>query len=133
VIYYIYNSTQGGMIEPGSIIAGRSAFGVVKKLCMKHLFTYESYIKSVQINVSNMRKIPVVLSAQLVLFSSDSIYNYRSVWINWIMINKVDTNGEYITFTFDEKHQLKVKLSEIAYQRYQHKIMQIINYKNSLV
>ncbi len=121
------------MIEPGSIIAGRSAFGVVKKLCMKHLFTYESYIKSVQQMVSIMRKIPVVLSAQLVLFSTNSIYNYNGVWINWVMIRKIDVDGENLTLTFDEKHQLKVKLSEIAYQRYQHKIMQIINYKNSLV
>ena len=133
LIYYIYNTSDGGIIEPGTIVAGRSAFGVVKKLCMKHLFTYESYIKSVQKNISKMRKVPVILSSHLVLFSTAAINSYEGVWINWVMIKKIDIFGDNMTITFDEKCRLNVKLSEIAYQCNHRKIMQIINYKNSLV
>ncbi len=133
MIYYIYNSTHGGMIEPGSIIAGRSAFGVAKKLCQKHLFSYDGYIQSVQMNLSIKRKIPIVITNDLVFFSTQAVESFENIFVNYMMIEKVEYKGEYITLFFDEKYQLSVKLTKTAYLRNQTKIKQIINYKRSLV
>ncbi|WP_162146945.1 competence protein ComK [Acholeplasma granularum] len=132
MIYYIKNEQDGAYVYPNRRISGYSALTVIKKLCLKHLTTLEGYIKSVKPIIDDKYKIPVVLSHKYAFFSTKSMRDYDSIWINYMAIKEIVYLDKNILFIFDEKYQLSIKLSTKSYQKLVRIIIIILKYKKSL-
>ncbi|MBN3491155.1 competence protein ComK [Acholeplasma equirhinis] len=133
MIYYIKNDSLGGISYPEGRVLGRSAYGAIKNLCMKHLFSLEGYLKAVKETLNLGYKIPIIVSEEIVFFHTGSLKSYESIFINFFAIESIESKGEnlWIHFSKDETLEIPMKMEE--YKRIERAIFNIFKYKESLV
>lgn len=132
VIYYIKNEVDGAYIYPNKRRSGYTAFGVVKKICLKHLTTFEAYLKTVRLIMPDRYKIPIVLSSRYAFFSTRSYKDIDSIWINYMEIKEIVYLRTSIIFIFDEKYELNIEMTTKNYQRLVSIIFKVLKYRESL-
>ncbi|NLK12173.1 MAG: hypothetical protein GX312_01085 [Candidatus Phytoplasma sp.] len=104
----------------------------IKKLCEKHLFTLEGYLKSVKKHLKISYKIPIVINESLILFSTQAFRDYENIWINYANIEKTIFFKNQTKIIFFDKTELTIKITEEQYANIVHKINEIRHYKLSL-
>lgn len=132
LIYFIRNETDGAYIYPNRRQSGLSNISVIRKICNKHLTSFESYLKSIRRIFQEQYHIPIVLSGKLAFFSTKSYRSIDNIWINYLAIKEIIYLEKTMIFIFDERYQLEVKITTERYQRIVTLIFKILKYKESL-
>ena len=104
----------------------------IKKLCEKHLFTLDGYLKSVKKHLKISYKIPIIINESLILFSTQAFRNYENIWINYANIQHIVFLKNQTNITFYDQTSLTIKITEQQYANIVHKINEIRHYKLSL-
>lgn len=132
LIYFIRNETDGAYIYPNRRRSGVSNMSVLRKICHKHLTSFESYLKSIRHMFQEQYQIPIVLSGRYAFFSTKSYRSVDNIWINYLAIKEIIYLDKKMIFIFDEKYQLEVEMTSKRYQRLVSLIFKILKYKESL-
>lgn len=69
--------------------AQKSAFSVVKLLCERELFSYESRVKLTNKYLKIKTRIPLYINDKILLIPTKSPRNYDNIWINYFNILKI--------------------------------------------
>ena len=132
MIYYIQNEKDGAYIYPHKKRVGFTALSVIKSICVDHLTSLESYLKSVKRILDSRYRIPIVLSSRYAFFSTKAIRNIDSIWINYFAVKEIIYLEKTIMFIFDVNHRLEIEISTKNYQRLVSLIFKVLKYKSSL-
>lgn len=119
MIQYIKNNAQGSIIyqEERTIMLPISNLSYIKKCCLNHLFTYEGYLKAVQLHYGKSYKIPVFIDEYTMMIPIRRVRDYNNIWINFAAIDEIIENNDYIQIYFFGNRQLDIKYSIKAFKR----------------
>ncbi|WP_162164081.1 competence protein ComK [Acholeplasma hippikon] len=133
MINYIKNDFDGGMTYPNKELIERSALGVIKKLCMRNLFTLEGYLKATKKTFNLGYKVPIYINDHHIFIYTKALKDYDNIFINYTEIKEVKSNKFGIEITFNNLEKIEVKLSIKNYKRLVMTIFSLYKYKESLV
>lgn len=92
-------------------VINKSCLSIVKLMCKKALFDYDSRValtkKYCHINV----KIPIYIDKYTLLIPTKSPKLYETVWINYYKIYKIEKNKQNSIITFNDLDTMELNLS----------------------
>lgn len=115
--------------ELGSIIINTSLKKYINSLCMKNLSTYQGRIISTQKFLEETSNIPIYIDKETCLYSTKSIRDYNTVFINYhevLSIRKV--SKDYTCFIFNNLNKITFKVSENKVKKQHNRINKILDY-----
>jgi len=123
---------DGAYVYPNRRRSGYTALSVIKKICLKHLTTFDAYLKTVRLIMPDRYKIPIVLSSRYAFFSTKSYRAVDSIWINYMEVKEIVYLRKIVIFIFDEKYKLSIEMTTKNYQRLVSLIFKVLKYRESL-
>ena len=131
MIEYIINNTSGCLVFQDGISMQHSKtnLSVVKQLCMKNLFTYEGYLKSVRYLFDKHYLIPVYVNETLMLIPTKRVRDYENIWINFMAIEDIQKTEYGTCILFFSKIKLNVNLKIETLQKQIQYLKEIRNHK----
>ena len=115
--YIIHEQYKTYVYQTDSIeIFDKSNLSIVKQICLRHLFTYEGYLKAVKKYFNYRYRIPIYIHEGLQLFSSKRIKDYDNIWINLASVDSYTFLGNRVILTFTSHRQLIITWSRISFQ-----------------
>jgi len=135
-MYFIKRHENGIVIREtsGLIVLPTSLKKYLNELCLNNLTTYEGRITATKILLSDKKNIPIYINRNLLFYSTGSLRDYNTVFVNYfsvISVVKVSKSTTRFIFT-----NLEEEIMEVSYQRImkQHsKIKIIIEYLNNQI
>lgn len=103
MIKYIINNAFGSTIykTSGNSLSKKSNLSIIKDLCIKHLFTYEGYLKACKKIFNKTQLVPVYISPYLQFLPTKRVRDYENIWINFSAIKtykKYENNKTKLIF-----------------------------------
>ncbi|MBN2299672.1 MAG: competence protein ComK [Acholeplasmataceae bacterium] len=119
MIEYIKNDAYGCYVfQNGKSIHNKSSnLSYIKKLCYGALFTYEGYLKAVQINHGKSYKIPLYIDDDIMLIPSGRARDFENIWINYAAIKQIIDMNQSIEVVFNSNSKLMLNISINAFKR----------------
>ncbi len=120
MIKYIKNNHKGSTIYQTTENIQTSFFNltIIKKICIKNLFTYEGFIYAYQKNFGSKTLIPIYINQNNQFFPIQKVKDYDNIWINAAAISNVLNNQNQVIVNFidDSSLILTQKFSKIERQ-----------------
>ncbi len=119
MIEYIINNAYGCLVfQNGTEYQFKiSNLSFIKKMCFEYLFTYESYLKSVQKKTGKVYKLPIYIDESLMMIPTQRIRNFDNIWINYAAIKKFYQHKDGIELIFNSEIKLIVDISIESFRR----------------
>jgi len=117
MMLYIYNNNNlTDVVYKESIDkVEKTALSVVKALCQKELFSYESRIKYTKEHLDIKTKVPIYINEKTLLMPSQSPKRYDNYWINYF---EVFSHQKYLDKTLILFTNLKEIELNISYNNF---------------
>lgn len=114
---YIYNENNLAIIVCKERVqkAESTAFSIVKGLCKRELFSYESRSMLTKNKLNIKTKIPIYINENVLLMPTNSPKRYDTHWINYYEVFSFEKyfNGTIILF-----YNLNEKLLDVSYKSF---------------
>lgn len=110
---YIYNNYNLSEIVYKDNVkqATKSLITIVKALCERELFSYESRIKLTKKHLSIKSKIPIYINEQILLMPSHSPKNYNNRWINYYEVFSFEKYFNKTLVLFNNLKEMELNIS----------------------
>ena len=110
---YIANTAYGCKIyqQDKNIEVNMNAFTYIKKLCMKHLFSYKGYILACQKTLNLKYKVPLYITDHLQFIPSKNVRDFDCIWINYAYVYAYEAIKDGIRITFYDRTKIIIKVS----------------------
>lgn len=107
---YIYNQNNLANIACKEKIqkAEKTAFSVVKGLCERELFSYDSRIKLTKLYLNINTKVPIYINKEILLMPTKSPKRYETYWINYFEVFSYQKHFDKTLILFTNLKELEV-------------------------
>lgn len=135
MIKYIINNAYGSTIYQYDKTTQSSAnnLSIIKKLCLKHLFTYDGYLKAVQKTFNKFHQLPVYLNDNMIFIPIKRVRDYDNIWINYAQVISSQKQNNKTLIIFKNYSQLEI---DLKYRQWSDRIVlaeAIKAYKHSIL
>lgn len=109
---YIYHKNNNSVIvsKNSKVVINKSCLSVIKLLCKKALFDYDSRVKLTKRYCSINVKTPVYIDKYTLLIPTKSPKLYETIWINYYKVFNVMKEGTKTVIIFDDLEELNLEV-----------------------
>lgn len=91
--------------------ANKLVFSIVKGLCERELFTYESRVRLTKKHLNIKSKIPIYVNDQVLLMPTNSPKRYDNVWVNYFCVFSYQNHFNKTLVLFDNLDEVVLNVS----------------------
>lgn len=91
--------------------ADKSSLSIVKLLCQRSLFSYESRIATTNKYLNTTTKTPIYINNSLLLIPTKSPRQYDNIWINYKAISNINSINNHTEVVFIQHKTLIINQS----------------------
>ncbi|NLN50641.1 MAG: hypothetical protein GX149_03335 [Acholeplasmataceae bacterium] len=113
-------------------LARKPNLSIVKSLCEKELFSYESRLKLTKERLNIKIKIPIYINPKTLLFPIKSPKRYDNYWLNYFEIFSYEAFFEKTIILFYSLDEVIVNLSFKSFKKLYDKAKKLANYFQTL-
>lgn len=128
----LYIKQKGNIVKIYTVKGLRRALNtslkIVKLLCEKHLFTYETRVKLAKKYLNIKSKVPIYINDFTLLMPTKSAKAYENIWINYYQIFDYNKFGSKTVILFNNLEEVIISVSIKAFKTMLNKAKLIDNY-----